>query len=203
MASGNTWPFFPFWLNRPEVSSESEPKKPYGSSQAIGVHLSCIRRTVSSCWSSASLVSSSVIFELACTNFLSAFQQQSHSAEALFSAILTSSVRLSWRSLYHSTFLSDSEDALSSIWRTVFGHAIQKAFSTSLDSISTVDASEAFTTCEAYVLHVSHPSWCVIVMNWGIPWMSQVLDFSPASNIFTTPCSGTLVLLISISGFIF
>ena len=128
MASGNTWPFFLFWLNWPEVGSESEPKKPYGSSWVIGVLLSCICRTVSSGCSSASLASSSVIFELACTNFSSAFQWWSHSAEALFSAILTSSVRLLWWSLYHSTFLSDSEDASSSIWQTMFGLAIQKAF---------------------------------------------------------------------------
>ena len=85
----------------------------------------------------------------------------------------------------------------------MFGHAIQKAFSTSLDGISTVNASEAFTMCNAYALHVSHPSRCVGVMNWGIPWMSQVLDFSPASKIFAAPCSGTLILLVSISGFIF
>ena len=186
MASGNTWPFFLFWLNWPEVGSESEPKKPYGSSWVIGVLLSCICRTVSSGCSSVSLASSSVIFELACTNFSSAFQWWSHSVEALFSAILTSSVRLLWWSLYHSTFLSNSEDASSSIWQTMFGLAIQKAFSTSLDSISTVDTFEASTTCEAYTLHISHPSWCVVVMNWGIPWMSQVLDFSPASNIFAT-----------------
>ena len=176
MAGGNAWPFFLFWLNQPEVGSESEPKNLYGSSRAISVHLSCICRTVSSCWSSASLDSSSVILELACTNFLSAFWQQSHSMEALFSAILTLSVRLLWQLLNHSTFLSDSEDASSSIWQTMFGHAIQKAFLTSLDSISTVDTFEASTTCEAYVLHISHPSQCVVVMNWGIPWMSQVLD---------------------------
>ena len=123
--------------------------------------------------------------------------------EALFSASLTSSVRLSWQLLYHLTFLSDSEDTSSSIWQMMFGHAIQKAFSTSLDGISTIDTFEASTTCEAYTLHISHPSQCVVVMNWGIPWMSQVLDFSLALNIFATPCSGTLVLLISISGFIF
>ena len=99
MASGNAWPFFLFWLNQPEVGSESEPKNLYWSSWPIGVLLSCNHRTVSSCWSSASLVSSSVIFELACTNFLSAFWQWSHSVEGLFSAILTLSVRLSWRSL--------------------------------------------------------------------------------------------------------
>ena len=119
MASGNAWPFFHFQLNQPEVGSESEPEKSYGSSWAIGVLLSCICRAVSSCWSSASLASSSVIFELACANFSSAFWQQSHSVEALFSAILMSSVRLSWRSLYHLTFLSDSEDASSlSAWQS-------------------------------------------------------------------------------------
>ena len=144
MASGNTWPFFFFWLNQPEVGSESEPENPYGSSQVIGVCLSCICRTVSSCWSSVSLASSPMIFELACTNFSSAFQLQSHSAEALFSAILMSLVRLSWQSLYHSTFLSDTEDASSSIWRTMFGHAIWKAYLTSLDGISTINAFEAF-----------------------------------------------------------
>ena len=203
MASGNAWPFFLFWLEQLEVGSESEPKNPYGLSWTIGVPLSCIHRAVSSCWSSASLVSSSVIFELACANFSSAFRQQSHSAEALFSAILTSSVKLSWQSLYHSTFLSDSEDASSSRWWTTFGHAIRKAFSTSLDGISTVDDSDALTMCTAYALHVSHPSRCIVMINWGIPWMSQVLDLSPTSNIFTAPCSGTLVSLVSISGFIF
>ena len=200
MAGRNTWPFFFFQLNLPEVGSESEPKKPYGSSQVIGVILSCICRTVSSCCSSTSLASSSVIFELACTNFSSAFQQQSHSVEALFSVILTLLVRLLWQSLYHSTFLSNSEDASSSIWQTMFSHAIQKAFLTSLYGISTVSAFDTSTTCKAYALH---PSQCVVVMNWGIPWMSQVLDFSPTSNIFTAPCSGTLISLISISGFIF
>ena len=35
--------------------------------------------------------------------------------------------------------------------------------------------------------HISHPSRCVIMMNWGIPWMSQVLDFSPALKILATP----------------
>ena len=158
---------------------------------------------MSSCCSSVGLASSSVIFELACANFSSAFWRQSHSMEALFSTILTLLVRLSWRSLYHLTFLSDSEDTSSSIWQTMFGHAIQKAFSTSLDGISTIDTFEASTTCEAYTLHISHPSQCVVVMNWGIPWMSQVLHFSPALNIFTAPCSGTLVSLVSISGFIF
>ena len=203
MAGGNAWPFFLFWLDQPEVGSESEPEKLYGSSQMIGILLSCRCRTVSSCWSSVSLASNSVILELACTNFLSAFWWWSHSTEALFSAILMLSVRLSWQSLYHSTFLSDSEDASSSIWWTMFGHAIWKAFSTSLDSISTVDAFDASTMCEAYALHISHPSWCVMVINWGIPWMSQVLDFSLALNILAAPCSSTLILLVSISGFHF
>ena len=157
MASGNAWPFFLFWLNQPEVGSESEPKKLYRLPQAIGILLSCICRTVSSCWSSASLASSSVTFELACANFSSAFQQQSCSAEALFSTILTSLVRLLWRSLYHSTFSSDTEDALSSIWQTMFGHAIQKAFSTSLGNISTVSAFNTSMTCKAYASHMSHP----------------------------------------------
>ena len=85
----------------------------------------------------------------------------------------------------------------------MFGHAIWKAFLTSLDGISTVDDSDALTTCTAYALHVSHPSQCVVVINWGILWMSQVLDLSLASNIFAAPCSGTLILLVSISGFIF
>ena len=57
--------------------------------------------------------------------------------------------------------------------------------------------------CTAYALHVSHPSRCVVVIIWGIPWMSQVLDLSLASNIFTAPCSSTLVSLVSVSGFIF
>ena len=129
MAGGNAWPFFLFQLDQPEVGSESEPEKSYRSSRMIGILLSCICKTASSCWSAMSLASSSVIFELACANFLSAFQWWSHSVEALFSASLTSSVRLSWQLLYHSTFLSDSEDASSSIWQTMFGHVIQKAFS--------------------------------------------------------------------------
>ena len=124
MASGNAWPLFLFWLDQPEVGSESEPKKSYGLPQAIGVLLSCICRTASSCYSSESLASSSVIFELACTNFLSTFRQRSCSTEALFSAILTSLVRLSWWLLYHLTFLSDTEDASSSIWQMMFSHAI-------------------------------------------------------------------------------
>ena len=203
MASGNAWPFFHFWLNLPEVGSESEPKKSYGSSQVIGVLLSCICRTVSSCWSSVSLASSSVILELACANFSSAFQQQSHSVEALFSAILMLLVRLLWWSLYHSTLLSDSEDASSSTWWMMFSNAFQKAFSTSLGSISTIGAFDTSMMHKAYALHISHPLQCVVVIKWGILWMSQVLDFSPASKIFAAPCSGTLISLVSISGSIF
>ena len=75
MAGGNAWLFFLFWLDQPEVGSESEPKKLYGSSQVIGVLLSCVCRRARSCWSSVSLASSSVILKLACTNFSSAFQQ--------------------------------------------------------------------------------------------------------------------------------
>ena len=159
MASRNAWPFFLFQLDQPEVGSESEPEKLYGSPQAIGILSSCVCRTVSSCWSSASLASSSVILELACANFLSAFQQWSHSAEALFSAILMSLVRLLWQSLYHSTFLSDTENALSSIWQTMFGHAIWKAFSTSLGGISTISTFDASMTCKVYASHISHPLW--------------------------------------------
>ena len=36
----------------------------------------------------------------------------------------------------------------------MFGHAIQKAFSTSLGGISTVSAFDTSTTCEAYALHI-------------------------------------------------
>ena len=154
MAGGNAWPFFLFRIDQPEVGSESEPKKPYGSSRATGVLWFCICRTVSSCWSSVSLASSSMISELACANFSSAFQQQSFSAEAFSSANLMSSVRLLWQLLYHSTLLSDSEDASSSIWQTMFGHAVQKAFSTSLGSISTVGTFDASMTCKAYASHV-------------------------------------------------
>ena len=169
MAGGKAWPFFCFKLDLPEVGSESEWKKLYWSSWMIGVLLSWICRTASSCWSSASLALSSVILELACANFSSAFRWRSLSVEALFSAILTLSVRLLWRLLYHSTFLSDLENALSSIWQTMFGHAFQKAFSTSLDGISTVSTFDTSTTCKAYASHMSHPSWCVVVIKWGIP----------------------------------
>ena len=203
MASGNAWPFFLFQLNWPEVGSESEPKKLYQLIWTIGVLLSYICRTVSSCWSSASLASSSAILELPCTNFLFAFWWWSHSMEAAFSTILMLSVRLLWQSLYHSTFLSNSEDASSSMWQTMFGYAIWTAFSTSLGSISTVGTFDTSTTCKVYASHISHPSQCVVVIKWGIPWMSQVLDLSPASNIFAAPCSSTLVLLVSISGSIF
>ena len=195
MAGGNAWPFFCFQLNLPEVGSESEPEKSYGSSRVIGILLSCVCRAASSCWSSVSLASSSVIFELACANFSSAFQWWSHSAEALFSPILTLSVRLLWWSLYHLTFLSDSEDASFSMLWTMFGHAIQKAFSASLGGISTIGTFDASTMCKAYALHISHPSWCVVVINWGIPWMFQVLDLSPALNIFAAPCSRNLICL--------
>ena len=198
MASGNAWPFFHFQLDQPEVGSESEPEKSYGLSRAIGILLSCVCRAASSCWSSVSLASSSVVFELSCANFLSAFWQQSHSVEALFSAILMLLVRLLWRSLYHLTFLSDSEDASSSIWWTMFSHAFQKAFLTSLGSISTIGTFDASMTCKAYALHLSHPSWCVVVIKWGILWMSQVLDFSPALKIFAAPCSSTLISLVFI-----
>ena len=203
MDGGNTWPFFLFWLNRSEVGSESEPKKLYRLSWMIGILLSCVCRTASSCWSSASLASSSAILELAWANFSSAFWQRSHSVEALFSAILTLLIRLSWQSLNHSTFLSDTEDVSSSIWWTMFGHVIWKAFLTSLGGISTVGTFDASMMCKAYALHLSHPSPCVVVIKWGIPWMSQVLDLSPASKIFTAPCGSTLISLVSISGSIF
>ena len=203
MDGGKAWPFFCFQLNQPEVGSESEPKNLYRSPQLIGVLLSCFCRTLSSLWRSTSLASSSVIFELACANFLSAFWWWSHLAEAFSFANLMSSLRLLWQLLYHSTFLSDSEDASSSIWQTMFGHAIQKAFLTSLDGISTVSALDASMTCKAYTSHISHPSRCIVVIKWGIPWMSHILDFSPALNIFTTPFSGTHVLLVSISRSIF
>ena len=70
------------------------------------------------------------------------------------------------------------------MWQMMFSHAIQKAFSTSLDGISTVGALDASTPCEVYALHILHPLRCVVVINWGNPWMSHVLDFSPASKIF-------------------
>ena len=66
----------------------------------------------------------------------------------------------------------------------MFSHAIHKAFSTSLDGISTIDAFDGSMMCEAYALYISHPSQCVVVINWGIPWMSQVFNLSPALNIF-------------------
>ena len=125
---GKAWPFFLFQMDLPDVASDSESEKLNELPQLIGVLLSCFCRTASSLWRPASLASSSVILELACTNFLSAFQQQSRSAEAFSSTNLTLSIRLLWQSLYHSTFLSDSEDASSSIWQTMFGHVIQMAF---------------------------------------------------------------------------
>ena len=121
---GKAWPFFLFWLDLPDVASDSESEGSNRSPQSISILLSCKSRTASSIWRLASLASSSVIVELACTNFSSAFQQQSHLAEAFSSANLTLSVRLSWQLLYHSTFLLDSEDALSSIWQTTFSHAV-------------------------------------------------------------------------------
>ena len=100
MDGGKAWPFCHFWLDRPEVGSESEPENLYGSSWMISVLLSCVCRTASSFWRPASLASSSLIHKLACANSMSAFQWRSLSAEALFSAILTSLVRLSWWLLY-------------------------------------------------------------------------------------------------------
>ena len=152
MDRGKAWPFFLFQLDQPEVGSESEPENLYRLSQMISGLLSCFCRTVSSLWSSASLASSSVIFELACANFSSAFWQWSHFMEAFSSANLTLSVRLSWWSLYHSTFLSNSEDASSSIWQTMFCHVIQKAFLTSLDGISTVGALNVSMCKISYIL---------------------------------------------------
>ena len=174
MEGGKAWPLFLFWLDLLDIVSDSESEKSNKSPWLIGVLLSCFCSTASSLWRPTSLASSSVIFELACTNFSSAFQQWSCSVEAFSSANLTLCVRFSWWSLYHSTFLLDSEDALSSIWRTIFGHAIWKAFSTSLDGISTISALNASMTCKVYALHISHPSQCVVVTKWGIPWMSHI-----------------------------
>ena len=203
MDGGKAWPFFLFWLDLPEVTSDSESENSNKSPQLIGVLLSCICRTVSSLWRPMSLASSKVILELAYTNFWSAFQQRSFSAAAFSSANLTSSIRLLWQLLYYSTFLSDSRYASSSIWQTMFCHAIWKAFSTSLDGISTVSTLNTSTTCKVYASHVLHPSWCVVVAKWGISWMSWVLDWSPASNIFTAPLSGTHISLVSIAGSLF
>ena len=50
---------------------------------------------------------------------------------------------------------------------------------------------------------ISHPLQCVVVTKWGTPWMSQVLDWSTALRIFTTPFSSTWILLISIAKSIF
>ena len=104
MEGGKAWPFFLFWLDLPDVASDSESEKLNESPQSIGVLLSCFCRTVSSLWRPMSLASSSVTLELACTNFSSAFWQWSRLAEAFSSANLTLSVRLLWRSLYYSTF---------------------------------------------------------------------------------------------------
>ena len=109
---GNASLFFLFWLDLPEFVSDSESEKSYGSPQSIGVLVSCKSRTMSSFWRLTSLASSYPTFEIACANFSSAFQQLSLSEEAFSSANLRSSVRLLWWSLYHSTFLSDSEEAL-------------------------------------------------------------------------------------------
>ena len=75
MEGGNASLFFLFWLDLPEVASDSKSEKSYGSPQSIGVHLSCFCRTMSSFWKLASLASSSAILELAGANFISAFQQ--------------------------------------------------------------------------------------------------------------------------------
>ena len=85
----------------------------------------------------------------------------------------------------------------------MFSQAVWKAFLTSLGGISTVGAFDPYMICKAYASYVSHPSWCVVVMKWGISWMFQVLDWSPALKNFTTPFSGTHISLISIAGSIF
>ena len=98
---------------------------------------------------------------------------------------MTSSVRLSWQSLYHLTFLSNSEDASSSIWWTMFGHVFQKAFSTSLGSISTVSTFDASTTCKAYALHILLGHICLYAyMNkvnpnifWYFLWFYSCITF--------------------------
>ena len=56
-------------------------------------------------------------------------------------------------------FLSDSEDASSSMCWTMFGHAVWKAFSTSLGGISTVSAFDTSTTCKVYASHILHALW--------------------------------------------
>ena len=192
MAGGNTWFFFLFWLDRPEVGFESEPEKSYRSSWMIGVLLSCICRTVSSCWSSVSLVSSSVILELASLTFRPAFGDDFalrrpcsppfwHCRSDCHGSCYITQLSYSTQRMLHPL-----------IWWTMFGHAIWKTFLTSLGGISTISAFAASMTCKVYASHISHPSWCVVVMNWGIPWMSQVLDSSPASNIFAAPCFASI-----------
>ena len=93
---GKAWPFFLFQLDLPDVASDSESKGLNRSPQFIGVLLSCFCRTASSPWRLVSLASSSVILELACTKFSSAFQRWSLSAEAFSSVDLMSLVRLLW-----------------------------------------------------------------------------------------------------------
>ena len=73
MDGGNTSLFFLFQLDLPEVGSDSESEKSYGSPQLIGVLLSCFCRIMSSFWRLMSLASSASIFELACANLSSAF----------------------------------------------------------------------------------------------------------------------------------
>ena len=63
---GKAWPFFIFWLDLPDVASDSESERSNRSPWSIGVLLSCFCRTASSLWRLTSLASSSVIFELAC-----------------------------------------------------------------------------------------------------------------------------------------
>ena len=96
MAGGKAWPFFLFQLDLPDMASDSESEKSNELPWSIGVLLSCFHRTVSSFWRPMSLALSSVIFKLACVNFLSAFRWWSHLAEA-FSPL---PVKLSWRSCY-------------------------------------------------------------------------------------------------------
>ena len=128
MAGGKAWPFFLFWLDLLEVASDSESEKLNELPQSIRVLLSCFCRTASSFWRPVSLASSSVIHKLACANFLSTFWWWSHSVEAFSSTSLTLSVKLLWWSLSYLTFLLDSEDTSSSIWKTMFGQVILKAF---------------------------------------------------------------------------
>ena len=67
-------------------------------------------------WRSMSLASSSLIFELACANFSSAFWWQSCLVEAFSSANLMSSVRLLWQLLYYSTFFYPTQRMLHSLY---------------------------------------------------------------------------------------